>query len=77
MFTQEVEYDARFAAYAAGMATTFVERLNTGRHLTPEEIDWLHKTTGHAVAEGIGLYEMCDELKTAHIVQQVITELDK
>lgn len=50
-FGIEVAYDERFVEYAGGMATSFIERLDTGRKLEPNEIDWLYKTTGHATTD--------------------------
>lgn len=76
-FPVEVQHDRQFVAYAAGMATSFIQRLDTGRHLTPDELDWLCMASCHSVASYTSVYKMCRELQEAYTIQQVTEALDK
>lgn len=74
-FNEEVAYDHRFVAYAAGMAASFLERLATGRRLDVDEIDWLYRTTGHSTSCPHTHGELCQQLVDDYALQQVTQRL--
>lgn len=75
-FGTEVAYDERFVEYAGGMATTFIQRLDTGRKLDPLEVDWLYKTTGYATTNvEMSQYKLCQILIDQMLIQRTTKRL--
>lgn len=75
-FGTEVAYDERFVEYAGGMATVFIERLDSGRKLDPNEVDWLYKTTGNATTNiEMSQYRMCQQLIDQMLIQRTTLRL--